>query len=175
MIAAHAATSPEPGEAEIAGLLRRVRPRALWLLRYHRIPPQDADDLLQQTMLVFLYKHAGVRDPEAWVLGTLRHKCLRYWRNRRLQQLDPVGEEAMEQAIPAGSTGQEIAELRHDLELALARLPERCRRVLRQRYGLGYRATEIAESLGYPAATVRKISSRCLQALARELRAEERR
>ncbi len=59
------------------------------------VPLQDADDLLQQTSLAYLYKHADVRDSEAWILGTLRHKCFRYWRRRKRTLIDPVGEEAL--------------------------------------------------------------------------------
>lgn len=167
---ASAAAPPAPEDRAVDELLRRLRPRVLWLLGHHRIPPQDGDDLLQQTLLALLGKYGEVRNPEAWVLGTLRHKCLRYWRSRSAAALfDPLEEEALEGRAPAEAPGQELAELRHDLEAALARLPERCRRILRQRYALGYRATEIAEDLGYPPATVRKITGRCLRALAREL------
>lgn len=178
MLAAHPATRsderPQPGELRIAELMDEIRPRALWLIGHYRIPPQDADDLLQQTFLAFLYKHADVRDPEAWLLGTLRHKCLRYWRKRKRQAFDPVEEGLLEEALGPEATAQELVDLRHDLELALARLPERCRRILRHRYALGYRATEIAEILGFRPATVRKISSRCLRALGRELRQRRR-
>lgn len=159
---------PETADRGFPDLLRRLRPRVLWLLGRHRIPPQDGDDLVQQTLLALIGKYGEVRDPEAWVLGTLRHKCLRYWR-RSATLFERVEEEVLEQTAPAEAPGQELADLRHDLEAALARLPERCRRILRQRYALGYRATEIAEALGYPPATVRKITSRCLRALAREL------
>lgn len=164
-----AAAPTEPQERELAQLLRRLRPRVLGLLAHHGVPLQDGDDLVQQTLLALLGKYGEVRNPEAWVLGTLRHKCLRYWRCRTASLLEAVPDEALEESAPAAAPGQELAELRHDLEAALARLPERCRRILRQRYALGYRATEIAEALGYPPATVRKITGRCLRALAREL------
>lgn len=164
-----AAAPAEPREADFAQLLSRLRPRVLWLLAHHRVPRQDGDDLVQQTFLALLGKYAEVRNPEAWVLGTLRHKCLRYWRCRTTSLLEAVADEALEESAPAAPPVQELADLRHDLEVALARLPARCRHVLRQRYGLGYRATEIADALGCPAATVRKITSRCLRALAREL------
>lgn len=163
----------EAAERRFHELLKEVRPRALWLLGRHRIPAQDAEDLLQQTLLALLLKYQEVRDPEAWVLGTLRIKCIRYWRLRRARPLDPLDEAVLERAEPPGPLAHEVAEARHDLELALARLPVRCRFILRHRYGFGYRATEIAEILDCPAASVRKSASRCLSALARELRAAE--
>ena len=40
-------------------------------LRRHRLPPEDADDILQQTLLIFLIKHDEIYNPEAWVRGAL--------------------------------------------------------------------------------------------------------
>ena len=41
--------------------------------------------------------------------------------------------------------------------------------MLRLRYRLGYESNEIAEQMGYKANSVRKIASRCLAALARQM------
>jgi RNA polymerase sigma factor (sigma-70 family) len=59
--------------------------------------------------------------------------------------------------------------LRQDLQRILARLPERCRSVLVLRYGLGYRSREVADLLGYQPSSIRKVTSRCIAALTREL------
>ena len=165
------AARPRPActDDSLRELLVRVRPRALWLLGRYRIPAADAEDLMQQTVLAFLIRHEEVREPEAWVLGTLRNQCLRFWRLRRQRAVEPLEESLGERLAAPEPAEHELADLRHDLELALARLPERCRTVLRHRYGLGFRATELAELLDRPAATVRKLASRCLRALAREL------
>lgn len=147
----------------------RARRLAGWYLRRQEVPPEDAEDIVQQTLLVLVLKHREVRHPDAWVIGTLRNKCRRYWRARRDVPLDALEARALEAALPPLPPDQERSDLRRDLELALARLPARCREVLRYRYGLGFRAQEIAELLECPAANVRKTASRCLQTLQREL------
>lgn len=154
---------------ELIRLVVRARRLAGWFLRRQQVPPEDAEDMVQQTLLVLVLKHREVRHPDAWVMGTLRNKCRRYWRTRRDVPIDALEARALEAALPALPPDQERSDLRHDLELALARLPPRCREVLRYRYGLGLRAQEIAELLDCPAANVRKTASRCLRTLQREL------
>jgi RNA polymerase sigma factor (sigma-70 family) len=64
---------------------------------------------------------------------------------------------------------QEKAHLRHDLDQALERLPERCRSLLWMRYRQGYDPPELAERLGYSPASITKVTTRCLAALTRQL------
>ena len=58
----------------------RLEKGARAYLRRHRLPPEDADDILQQTLLVFLIKHDEIYNPEAWMRGALRKRCQFYWR-----------------------------------------------------------------------------------------------
>lgn len=147
----------------------RARRIAGWYVHRQGIPVEDAEDLIQQTLLVLMVKHRDVRSPDAWVIGTLRNKCRRYWQLRREDPVGGLEAETLEAAAPPLPPDQERDDLRRDLEAALARLPERCRTVLRYRYGLGFRAQEIADLLEQPAANVRKTASRCLRTLQREL------
>jgi DNA-directed RNA polymerase specialized sigma24 family protein len=55
------ATGEEP---DLAGLLRRVRPVLEGILRRQGIPPEDAEDLMQQALLQFLRKRSQIRAPE---------------------------------------------------------------------------------------------------------------
>jgi DNA-directed RNA polymerase specialized sigma24 family protein len=48
---------------------------------------------------------------------------------------------------------------------AFSRLPERCRTVLRLRYGLGYEPKEVADRLGYSRLSIGKVTNRCFKAL----------
>ena len=154
---------------ELVRLVVRARRLAGWYLRRQSIATEDAEDLIQQTLLALMLKHREVRNPDAWVIGTLRNKCRQYWRRRRDSPIDGLEDETLESALPPLPPDQELTDLRRDLEIALSRLPERCRQVLRYRYGLGFRATEIADLLKCPAANVRKTASRCLRTLQREL------
>lgn len=160
-------------EASFRSLVTRVRPRAAVLLSRYRIPPQDGEDLLQQALLVLFTKHREVRCPEAWVLGTLRNQCLRYWRRRRRRPWDPIDDDLLERLGEPKPSGQELGDLRRDLSTALARLPERHRTVVRLRFGLGLKPEEIASRTAYRPTSIRKILSRCLEALGRELATAE--
>ncbi len=177
MIATRRCSQPDDRretEAFFRGVVDRVRPRALGLFRRYRIPPQDGDDLLQQALLVLFTKYREVRYPEAWILGTLRNQCLRYWRQRRKRPWDALDEESLDRLREPLRPGQELWDLRRDLELAAARLSERHRTVLRLRFSLGWKTEEIASRLDYQPASIRKILSRCLQALGCELTGGER-
>ena len=62
--------------------LDRMRPRLRALFTRYRVPAQDTEDILQQALLALVYKREKIRDPQAWLLGTLRNTCLLYWRER---------------------------------------------------------------------------------------------
>lgn len=150
-------------------LLRRVQPTLKQILGRYQIPPEDAEDVLQDTMLTLLYKWETVLKPEAWLIGTLRRRCIMYWRTRRSRLYEAVDEAILELVAQAEQPSQENAGLRQDLEKTLAKLRPRCRTILRLRYGLGLKPNEIAERMGYRQSSVRKVANRCLAALVREL------
>lgn len=68
---------------EIADTLETARPRLKEILRRHRIPPEDAEDLLQETFVITLAKWPEIQNKQAWLAATLRNRCLMYWRARR--------------------------------------------------------------------------------------------
>ena len=154
-------------EASLDGFLRGVRPRLKALFGHYKIPPQDTEDILQQALLALLYRPERVRDPEAWLLGTLRNKCLLYWREKKRKLYESVDTTLLERMAEPLAPAQETADLRKDLEIALGNLPERCRSLLSLRYGLGYEPPEVAEQLGYSPSSISKITTRCLHALTR--------
>jgi RNA polymerase sigma-70 factor (ECF subfamily) len=139
------------------------------LFARYRIPPQDTEDILQQALLALVYHQQDVRDQEAWLMGTLRNKCLLYWRERRRKLYDAVDNAVLECMAEPLAPAQEDADLRRDLASAIERLPERCRALLTLRYRHGYGAPELAERLGYSQASISKIATRCLRALTRFL------
>ena len=112
------------------GFLKKVRPRLKALFAHYRIPPQDTEDILQQALLALIYHREGIRDPEAWLLGTLRNKCLLYWREQRRKLYDAVDAAVLECMAEPLEPAQEGADLRRDLATALEQLPERCRSLL---------------------------------------------
>ena len=149
--------------------LRSMEPRLKRLLGIYRIPPDDAEDVLQQALLALLYQWDRVRDPECWLIGTLKRHCLMYWRNNRRRIYSAVDSSLLEWLSEPMAPSQEKADLLSDLDSLLERLPSRCRSLLRLRFRMGFEPVEIARQLGYRASSIGKITHRCLAALSREL------
>ncbi len=65
--------------------LNSIVPKLEYLLAEQGIPDPDAKDLLQITLLAFLYQYEGIptRSQESWLLVTLDRHCRLYWRSRR--------------------------------------------------------------------------------------------
>lgn len=156
-------------EISIEGFLKRVRPRLKTLFQRYSIPPQDTEDILQQALLALIYQRQSIRDPEAWLMGTVRNKCLLYWRAHRRKLYDAVDAAVLEYMAEPLRPAQETSDVCRDLAAALDELPERCRSLLTLRYQQGYEPAELAEQLGYSQNSISKITQRCLAALTRRL------
>jgi len=164
---------PKESPSYLEDFLVRVRPKLKSLFARYRVPPQDTEDILQQALLALIYHWKTVRDPEAWLMGTLRNKCLVYWRDRRRKLYDAVDATVLEWVAKPEAPRQERADLWKDLETLIARLPSRCRSMLWMRYRMGYDTPEIAKKMGYSPNSISKVSARCLASLTRELMASD--
>jgi RNA polymerase sigma factor (sigma-70 family) len=163
-------TSEHPTPAvSFDDFLKGVEPKLKRVLGTYRIPTDDAEDVLQQTLLAFLYQWERVRDPECWLLGTLKRHCLMYWRTHRRKIYSTVDSTMLEWLSEPMAPSQERTDLLSDLDNLIGRLPSRCRSLLKLRFRLGYEPPEVAERLGYQASSIGKITTRCLAALSREL------
>ncbi len=165
---APSAGRPVPAAAIVA-TLESSRPALQRVLSTYDVPPQDAEDLLQEAYLTLLYKWERVECPQAWLIGTLRKKCIMYWRSRRRRLYDAMDAALLDLLVEPARPVQEGRDLCHDFERALSRLPARCQRLLRLRYVLGLGPNEAALEMGYQPSSIRKVTSRCLAALSREL------
>jgi len=143
-------------------LIERMRPRLRGVLARFRVPPQDAEDVLQEVFLVAYSKWGTVATREYWLLGVLRLKCALYWRRRRTDRLQGVESDLLEALSPPLAPSQESAEWRWDVERLMGGLDERHRAALWLRFGEGLSSQEIADRLGYSPAGVRKLTYRCL-------------
>ena len=159
---------PELRES-LNNLLKTSRPRLERVLRNFEVPPEDAEDILQDAQLTLLYKWDKVRSPESWLIGTVKKKCIMYWRKRRGSLCEAVDTAILDLLAVPQAPDQEKTDLSTDLSRVLARLSARCRSLLRLRYGLGYGPTEVAEQMGYQTSSIRKVTNRCLAALTRQL------
>ena len=162
------AVDPSPA-ATIEETLKRAGPRLKRVLASYRIPIEDAEDLLQQSFLALLHRWDEVREPESWLIGTMKRHCLMYWRTRRRRLYSAVDTALLEWLSAPMAPPQEREDLLCDLRNLIDRLPPRCRTVLGMRFHLGYEPAEVARRLGYRDSSIGKITRRCMIALAREL------
>jgi RNA polymerase sigma factor (sigma-70 family) len=157
----------DAGES-VAGLFLRVRPRLLAIVARHRIPPADAEDLIQDTFVCLLRSKGLIEAPEPWLVGTFRNRCLQYLRaRRRSERVQSLDEQLLDAVAPPRKPEQEQTERQRDLATLVAGLPRPFRHLLRLRYGLGLTTEEIAARLGYCPASIRKLASRALERVRR--------
>lgn len=157
--------SPAP-ERALERSLDELRPRLRSLFARHRIPPEDAEDILQQALLAYLYKRDTVLEFDKWLLGAVRKRCLMYWRGRRRRFYTAIDAAILDELAEEGAPSQDQADFQRDLRRVVGRLTERCRRLLQLRFGLGYDPPEAARRLGYQPSGIYKTLERCLAALA---------
>jgi len=163
----------EAENRELERVLRTLRPRLGAILASFRIPPQDADDLLNNVLIQYVHKRELIRTPEAWLPGALRKECLMFRRTRSRSFTAAVDTALLDTMNPAADSEppQERALMRRTLRRWISSLNERCRSILHLRYYLGYETSEVAEEMGYSPASVDKVTRRCLDALGRKMAA----
>jgi RNA polymerase sigma factor (sigma-70 family) len=155
--------------ATIEECMKRAGPALKRVLAAFRIPSEDAEDLLQQSLLALLNHWQEVREPEKWLAGTLKRHCQMYWRRRRRRLYSAVDTALLDWLSAPVAPPQEREVLLADLRELIERLPPRCRTVLTLRFQFGYEPAEVARRLGYRDSSIAKITTRCMAALTREL------
>ena len=71
------------GGGEIADLLRRLRPDIERILVGSHVAEREAEEILQDLLLMLLYRWERIADPELWLLTALRRSCRRRAGERR--------------------------------------------------------------------------------------------
>jgi len=134
----------DPSSA-LSEVLARLLPRVRRLLFRQRIPPWDADDLVQRALTAAWRRGASVVHKEAWLYGTIKNMCIVYWRRRRGRRAAyrpnaaDLGRDQVER--------QRRVDLLLDIEIQSAKLSRRQRRLLFMRYGLGMTLAEIGTEM----------------------------
>ncbi len=146
-------------------LLRSAHSDLARTLARYRIPREDGEDLVQEACLALLTKGAGARDPRLWLIGALRVLCLRYRRALAYRLYDAIDAELLDAFADPGQSAIERRALCAEVEVALGRLRDRCREILRLRYGLGCDRFETGARLGCRPSSVGCLEKRCLAAL----------
>jgi RNA polymerase sigma-70 factor (ECF subfamily) len=146
-------------------LLESLKPKIDRILWHHQIPPQDSEDLVQEILVSFVRRYDHIENPEAWLVTALKNQCRLYWRKRRrliYQTVDDVLLDVLADPVDGSAERDAWA---HDLDRLIAKIPERCRQILRLRYGLELSPKELASELGYCYSSVSNIVRRCLSVL----------
>jgi RNA polymerase sigma factor (sigma-70 family) len=158
--------SSETAAESIGELFRRLRPRLAAVLASHKIPPEDAEDLLQESILALLRRWDATRSPEDYLLGILRYQCATYIRDRyeERRQLLQVEPRALDALLAAGPQPQDALARRLDLASASQHLSVQQSCVLVLRW-LGYTHREIGEACGRETAAVRQDAARAIERL----------
>lgn len=165
----HPLSQAQPASEPLESLLDRLTPKLERIVAKYGIPTQDAEDLIQQTLLAFVHKRASIRCPEVWLVGALKKQCLLYLRTHRRRLYDALDAAVLELLAEPATPAQESRDVARDVGRAIARIPERCQSLLGLRYGMGYDNSEVAERLGYRESSIRKITTRCLAALTKQI------
>jgi RNA polymerase sigma factor (sigma-70 family) len=149
-------------------LVRRIRHRIKNVLHSYDIPFQDAEDLLQDSLLDALRKWDSIYNMECWLVGTLRFKCSNYWKRIKTkipQTMDLMELEELCEPLPPPQEKQDEA---LDLHHSLSGLDPRHRKALWLRFAMGFTPQEVADRLGYSQASVRKLTQRAMLRLRQE-------
>lgn len=138
--------------------------------------PWDADDLAQETFLIFArqgHKFEGRSSLYTWLYGVLlnldRRERRRYGMRRRKLRILWDNEPSAEQCSPGADVAAEVAEWKKSLWARVARLPDGQRESLVLRFSEGLRYEDIAEVLECPLGTVKSRIFHGLAALRRAL------
>lgn len=140
--------------AEFVQLVARQRRSLEGLLRRLLPTPEDAEDVLQETLLHAYLGWGGLRHPDqcgAWLRTIAYHRAMQ-WQRRRYAEAErwprlwqPGEEDGAVTAVPD----------RVDVTAALGRLPQADRSLLLLRHVHGLTSVEIAALMGLRATTVR--------------------
>ena len=161
-------------EQPIEEILQDLKPRIEHVFSRFRIPPLEAEDVLQKTLLTYIYKRNSILDAERWLMGTLRNWCLLYWRDRRSRLYTSVDRALLESVVEADASPQGRGELLRDLNTALAKVPSRYRSLLWTRYKPDMGPSKAVVGPGRETSGIRKLTERCLAALTRSMLGGER-
>jgi RNA polymerase sigma factor (sigma-70 family) len=159
----------QPIDDVLPPLCEQLRPQFRRILSHFRIPVEDAEDLVQTTLLLAVMKWPVIESLAPWLLGTLEKRCVMYWRSRRLQGGRFVAIEPVQHKL-ATPPDQERQDLLADLKTLCGRLPWRQRAVVALYCGQDLSQQDVARATGIRPSSVRKTAHRALTQLRRAAR-----
>jgi RNA polymerase sigma factor (sigma-70 family) len=129
--------------------------------RKFRVPPGDAESLIQEVFLSYLSTMTEVRDIRSWLVGAISNASRGYWRSRG--RTESLPDEINERSDPFSTGFAETVANRITIRETLSRLHERCRETLRLHYFEGCSAPEVARELSTTNRFAEKLIHKCLK------------
>lgn len=163
---------PSSENGSIEALLAQLKPKFRRVLARYRIPPQDADDVVQEVLVQYWYKHGSIKTPGHWLMGSLKLQCLMYLRTRRRSRTVAVDEVILDLLADPERPAQERRVLRNEIRRHVESLDKwPCRELLTLRYFRGLDNREIAERMGYKPGSIDTTATRCRDRLIKKIAA----
>lgn len=127
--------------------------------RRFRVPPGDAENLIQEVFVAYISATQEVRDVRAWLLGAISNASRHYWRVRG--RTDQLSNDLSKKSDPSSSADNLATSL--TVRDTLSHLHEKCRETLRLRYFEGCSAAEVAKELDTTDRYASKLIHNCLK------------
>lgn len=137
---------------------QELKPLITRIVRSHGLTSQDADDVLQETLISLLRAGLHVRASRAWICAVAARRSIDANR-RRTSRLE------RERAYSRIRTPSETGDLLHLLYARVAGLPQREQAVFELHYRQGLTEREVAAKLGISRASVRRLDDLCRNSL----------
>jgi RNA polymerase sigma factor (sigma-70 family) len=138
---------------EYAVLLRQIA------IRRYRIPPDDAEALVNDTFVAYLERHTYIRNLKGWLSGTVAHQCADYWHAR--QREAPLLPEHDDRADERQQATLQAMERHLTVSSVLARLGEKCRETLHGFFFKGEEQQALADRLATTPGYIDQLISTC--------------
>ncbi|HLW03904.1 MAG TPA: sigma-70 family RNA polymerase sigma factor [Ktedonobacterales bacterium] len=158
-------------ESPAAGLYERYARTVLTYLRRRLPSREDAEDAMLEVFLAAFERDSlsalSEQERSAWLQQVARNKLIDYY--RRSTRRSTVTLEEVEETLFDEARDPEQMALRHEeerrLRAAIRQMPPFQQEILRLRFGLGLRCTQIADQLGKREGAVRMALLRTLTLL----------
>ena len=157
------------GADSLSRLLEDLEPRLKALLARFRIPASDAEAMLEDCLMVLVYRQDQIANPGRWLERTLRYRCVRHWRHHQQQLCRTLDTELRRWLADEAVSRSESHTRQRLLGDEIERLPHPCRPVLRSRLGLDEERSAERPQDALAARTQRDPYDRCLMRLMRQL------
>lgn len=145
-------------EKAFVELLGRYEYPIAQLIRYTITNTEDAEDVLQETLLDAWTGFKYLRDPDnarAWLMQIARNRCADYFRSRQHREV-PIESSEIESRLDAVAPFSRQLDIVRETLGALDQAPEAEREVAKLFYLKGYTIAEIAERHSRPEGTVKR-------------------